>query len=214
MYCYRYHWRVCLRLSVLYSVPLCPSQKISSLMCSGVMSENQTCSLLGGKQGDLDIAGYHNTQWNRGTVTRTSKDQVIDMYHMMYYITQLVVCIRRLMNHSHAYTRANAPGLRQANCMRAESMDKAITDKIAYKMSNDGQTNSSTRKVKIYMYLICQHQYCFECEASGAKVKEVFETGSQQVHYKNIVVLLCTIPSVSVVRKSWVVRYYMYVWQF
>ena len=136
---------------------------------------------------------------------KRSKDQVIDMYHMMYYITQLVVRIHRSMNPS---THANTPGLWQPTAWEQTAWEQTaltmlyITDKNAYKNViswYDSQTNSSTHKV---IYLICQHQNCLECEASGAKVEEVLETGSQQVHYKNVVVLLCTIPSVCVVKRG------------
>ena len=72
MHCYRNHWRVCLRLSVFDSVPLCLSQKIDPLMCSGNVWKPAVFPL-GGKQGGLDITAYHNTQWNHGTVTKDQR---------------------------------------------------------------------------------------------------------------------------------------------
>lgn len=43
-------------------------------------------------------------------------------------------------------------------------------------------------------HLIGQHENCFHCEASGAKVEQVFQTGTQQIHDQDVVIAFLTEP--------------------
>jgi len=48
--------------------------------------------------------------------------------------------------------------------------------------------------VNVVYRLICQQEHCFEAEFARAKVKQVLETGTKQLHDHDIVVALAATP--------------------